>query len=125
MSAIEPTNEQLARQHREGMPVIRVVKNPEKPCMGYAIVDGVTTAAIFDGKVGSGWVTDPRKAKPLGEAAPPPATGPEISEAAKRLADENDISIRSIRGTGKGGFIKVQDVKDAIDAAANPPPKEK
>jgi pyruvate/2-oxoglutarate dehydrogenase complex dihydrolipoamide acyltransferase (E2) component len=41
-----------------------------------------------------------------------PAAG--ITEAAKKLAEENKVDLKKILGTGKGGVITVNDVREAL-----------
>lgn len=48
---------------------------------------------------------------------------PVLSPAAKKLAEENNIKVESLRGTGKDGRITKEDVLAAIDQAKQPAPQ--
>jgi len=66
-------------------------------------------------------------AQPARAAAPPPANVSEqrVSPAAQRLADERNVDVSRVAGTGRGGVVSKTDVIDARSApsssAASPP----
>lgn len=43
-------------------------------------------------------------------------TGPEVTEAAARLAAEHSVDLSTVVGTAKDGSIKTEDVQKVIDA---------
>lgn len=54
------------------------------------------------------------------DSTPPPAdppAGPDISEAARKLAEEKGIDLTKVTGTGANGAITKPDVEAAIAAA--------
>jgi pyruvate dehydrogenase E2 component (dihydrolipoamide acetyltransferase) len=60
---------------------------------------------------------------PAAPAAPPSAAGPRISPKARRLAQEHDVDITRLRGSGSGGEILADDILKAAassSAAAGP-----
>jgi len=47
--------------------------------------------------------------------APPGSTGPvQASPAARRLAADQGVDLRRVKGTGKAGFITATDVRDHL-----------
>ena len=49
-------------------------------------------------------------------AEPAKQTGPLISDAVAKFAEENQVDINSVTGTGKDGRINKSDIEAAIDA---------
>lgn len=61
-----------------------------------------------------GQIEEVSEKSPAPSSEPQPV--PEISEAAKKLAEENGIDIAQVKGTGANGAIIKPDVEAAIEA---------
>ncbi len=73
--------------------------------------------------VGAGFKPAPTPPSPV--AAPPrpgSQAAPQVVPAARRLAQQHDIDLTQVQGTGPGGRIVVEDVQKAIEARTAPPP---
>lgn len=83
---------------------------------GDTIVSNELIATIMEG-AGSSEAKKAPETAPDNNAEEPVAASanePLLSPAAKKIADENNISIDSIKGTGKSGRVTKEDVLDAI-----------
>lgn len=79
--------------------------------------------AIFEeGAAGSASAESSAPAATETAAAEPEAKGDDAiaSPAAKKLADENNLDVNKISGTGKGGRITKEDVMAAVQAGSQP-----
>jgi 2-oxoglutarate dehydrogenase E2 component (dihydrolipoamide succinyltransferase) len=65
--------------------------------------------------------TTPNAQRPTPNAAPSSPVLPPIAPAARRLATEQNIDLSRVPGTGRGGRITVEDVRDFLAAPAAAP----
>lgn len=73
-----------------------------------------------DKKEASGKKEDASKSESIGKGDPDAAMSP----AARRLADDHNLSAQDITGTGKGGRITKEDVVNAVESNNNSNPAE-
>ena len=101
------------------IPLLNKAKGVANPVMGYAIVDGVLSAYIFDGERHEGWADSPVKAVDSEIAGADQGDGIKVSNKARILADEANIDLSSLTGSGVGGNITLKDVKEAVKASVS------
>ena len=67
---------------------------------------------------------EPRPAAARAASAPSANSGPYAAPLVRKLANENNIDLATVKGTGVGGRIRKQDVLAAAEAAKAPPAVE-
>ncbi|MBV8349858.1 MAG: 2-oxoglutarate dehydrogenase, E2 component, dihydrolipoamide succinyltransferase, partial [Mycolicibacterium sp.] len=67
---------------------------------------------------------EPRPAAARTAPAPSAYSGPYVAPLVRKLANENNIDLATVKGTGVGGRIRKQDVLAAAEAAKAPPAAE-
>jgi len=68
--------------------------------------------------------SQPRPAAARAASAPSANSGPYAAPLVRKLANENNIDLATVKGTGVGGRIRKQDVLAAAEAAKAPPAVE-
>jgi 2-oxoglutarate dehydrogenase E2 component (dihydrolipoamide succinyltransferase) len=68
---------------------------------------------------------EPEPVKAVGEDVPEEASSGLASPAARKMAEENQIDVTRIGGTGKGGRVTKEDILKAVAAAEQQAPQQK
>ncbi|MBK1884604.1 E3 binding domain-containing protein [Luteolibacter pohnpeiensis] len=112
------------------MPNYQVIDKRGIPFNGQTLKLGQTFIQPAHGAQVRAWLRfqQIREVKPVepkqtasGTTATPPAQKPvvDVSDAARKLAEEHSIDLATIKGTGSDGTIIKADVEAAIEAAKN------
>jgi 2-oxoglutarate dehydrogenase E2 component (dihydrolipoamide succinyltransferase) len=103
---------------------------------GSVVAINTVVARIGDGAAAAAPVEEVQKTVPepvvaaevIAPPPPPPAEGPAdelgapVSPLVRRMARENNVDLRLMRGSGAGGRITKQDVEDFLASRQAPPP---
>lgn len=95
--------------------VLTIVKNEGDTVVSNEVIGSVTEGAVATAAI-SAVVAPTVKTEKNNEAASKADEGLILAPAARKLAEENDIDPTIIKGTGKGGRIRKEDVVAIIEA---------
>ncbi|WP_339805821.1 2-oxo acid dehydrogenase subunit E2, partial [uncultured Marinobacter sp.] len=93
---------------------------------GDTVASGQVIGKFKEGAAGESPAAAPEKqdekpAAASAEPAPAASGDSRVSPAARKLAEENDISADSVKGTGKGGLVTREDMQAHIDGGKSAP----